>query len=179
MALTVETGIGVPNADSWATMAEANDRATKYGNSLWVDGEVDVKEPAMRRGADYLIAVYGTRFPGKKTNPPDEQNLPWPRANVVDDDGNDVPDDLIPANLKAAQIEAAFLDFNNPGALQPTSASRVQKSVSVGPISVTYEDSVGNSTGPGGQPLFSIIDGLMVPLLDANKTGKVQFLLRA
>lgn len=179
MALVVETGAGIPNADSWGSLPESNAYAGKVGNSAWVDGDDEAKEPAMRRGAQYLIAVYGRRFPGKRTNAPEDQSLPWPRSDVVDDDGYPVADDAIPANLKAAQFEAAFIDYNSPGALQPVSASRTQKSVSVGPISVTYEDSVGNSTGPGGQPLFSIVDGLMQPLLDVNKTGKVQFLLRA
>ncbi len=179
MPLIVETGVGVPDADSWVSMADSNAYATKVGNTAWVDGDAELKEPALRRAAQYIIAVYGNRFPGKRTQAPELQSLPWPRSNVADDDGYLIADDLVPTNLKWAQIEAAFLELARAGTLQPTATSRLQKSVTVGPLSVTYEDSVGNKYGPTGQPLFSIIDGLMQPLLDLNKTSSVAFLKRA
>lgn len=178
MALIVETGAGIPNADSWATMQFADQYAGRVGNALWVDGDAELKEPAMRRGATYLIGVYGQRFPGQRANPPADQSLPWPRKNVVDDDGYEVPVDLVPNNLMMAQVEAAFLEFARPGSTTPTAGARIQKSVTVGPLSVTYEDSKGQ-LGPGAQPVFSVIDGLMAPLLDRSKETGVAFLQRA
>lgn len=179
MTLIVETGAGIANADSWVTMQFADQYAGRVGNALWVDGDAELKEPALRRGVRYLDAVYSPRYAGQRANSPLEQSLTWPRKNVVDDDGYDVAVDLVPNNLMMAQVEAAFLEFAIPGSTQPTASARLQKSVTVGPLSVTYEDSQGNKFGPGGQPLFSVIDGLMAPLLDRAKTGGVAFLLRA
>lgn len=178
MALIVEDGTGIINADTWASMAEANSYATKVGNTAWVDGDNEFKEPAMRRGLRYLDAVYGSRYAGLRTYGPTEQALSWPRKAVVWDDGYLLPQNEIPVELKRAQIEAAFLEFAAPNSTMPSAATQSQSSVTVGPISVTYREGA-SRVSLIGTPLYSTIDGLMIPLLDQAKAGSVAFLKRA
>lgn len=180
MALVVETGAGVANADTWASLAYAKQYATRVGNTAFVDADTEFLEPALRKAVRYLDAVYGDRYAGVRTNPRSEQSLSWPRAGFVWDDGEELADNVIPQNLIDAQVEAAMLEWASPGALQPSAgAPRGKKAVQVGPISVTYDDAASSASSPGKAPLFSTIDGLMVPLLDVNKASNVQFLLRA
>jgi hypothetical protein len=125
MAIVVEDGTGVPTADSWVSIQQADTYATAMGNTAWVDGDQELKEQALRRGARFIIAVYALQFPGKRTYSID-QSLPWPRSGVVDLEGNDMASDFIPPELQKAQIEAAFREFDSPGSLIPVSG--VQRS---------------------------------------------------
>lgn len=178
MALVVEDGTGVLNADSWVTMAEAATYANRMGNTAFAEADAEVVEPALRRAVLYLDAVYGSRYAGLPTQDPTEQSLSWPRKGVVLDTGYAWPDDEIPVNLKRAQVEAAMLEWATPGSLMPTTTPLGKKSVQVGPIAVTYADPPKAGT-VGKPPVFSTIEGLMLPFLDANKSGDLAFLLRA
>lgn len=190
MTLLVETGAGVPGGDSWVTVAEAKTYAAQMGYTAFVDGDDEVIEPALRRGVAYLDAVYGNRYAGWPTfADPIEQTMSWPRDGVILNSGYELPADEIPSNLKRAQIEAAVVEWSNlsaggNGALQPSGgAGRGKKAVTIGPISVTYDD-VSSSSGSGagsynGMPIIPIVDGLMLPLLDDSLSGGVAFLLRA
>ena len=193
MPLTVEDGTGVPGADTWVTVTDAKTYAAQMGYTAFADGEDELVEPALRRAVAYLDAVYGTRYAGWPTSAdPAEQTMSWPRTGVIMDSGYELLPDVIPANLMRAQTEAAVVEFaglssGGGSTLQPSGgggAARGKKSVSVGPISVTYDDPPAGSSGSAGSyngmPIIPSVDGWMQPLLDDMKgnTG-VAFLLRA
>jgi hypothetical protein len=175
MALIIEDGTGVPNADSWATKLQADTYAANIGNLDWDPLDDDVKEQALRRGARYITVVYGPRFSGKKTYALD-QSLPWPRDGVVDLEGNVLPNDYIPVAVVQAQIEAALREGVQPGVLTPVTAPQIKTSVTIGPISVQYGE--GQPSGISGG-FVSLVDGLLLPLLDDNKVSGVSWLQRA
>lgn len=181
MPLVVEDGSGLANADSWASIAVSDAYANGVGNLTWIDGDQEFKEQALRRSANYIMAVYEKKMAGKRTQGID-QSLAYPRTGVVLNDGTVLEDDYIPRILINAQIEGAFREFTAPGSLIPdvTSAARVQKSVAVGPIRVEYQDlKQPSSAGGGTSGNFPLIDAMLAPLLDDQKTGNVAFLLRA
>jgi hypothetical protein len=175
MALIIEDGTGVPNADSWATKLQADTYAVSIGNLDWDPLDDDVKEQALRRGARYITVVYGPRFAGKKTYALD-QSLPYPREGIVDNEGNAWPNDYIPPALIQAQIEAALREGVQPGVLTPVTAPQIKTGVTIGPISVQYGEGKTSALGGG---FVSLVDGLLLPLLDDNKVSGVSWLQRA
>lgn len=80
MALIVEDGTGLSNAESFASVAFANTYHTNRGNALWT-GTDAVKEAALRKATDYIQAKYYPRWGGSRMT--DAQALDWPRDYVV------------------------------------------------------------------------------------------------
>lgn len=172
--LTIEDGTGVPTADSWATVKESDDYATAIGNLAWLDLDAgEVKEPALRRGSRFINNYYGPRFAGIPTYGL-EQSMSWPRMGFVSNEGIAFDSDYIPPQIKSAQIVAAFQEAVTPGSLTSgaSGGTRGKKAVTVGPISVTYDDlSSSSSTTPGGSGYSSLLDALLWPFLDSAKPG--------
>ena len=115
MALTVETGTGAANSESYASVADADTYHTLRGNTNWID-DVDMttaaKEAALRRATDYMNQAYRMRWNGNRINT--TQALDWPRANVPQRDfsltgfTSYYATDSIPVEVKNACMELAF-----------------------------------------------------------------------
>jgi hypothetical protein len=165
---------GAANADSYASLEEANAYFTARGNTTWT-GTDDAKEAALRRGTAYLDNVYRTRWKGYRTN--ETQALAWPRVGsggdsrfrfpgqtffiygIIDPDGFEIPTDAVPVQIKNAAIEAALIALSG-ATLEPTLERGGQiKSISkgVGPLnkSVTYMD------GAPAVDRYTAIEGLL------------------
>jgi hypothetical protein len=150
MALVVEDGTGLANAESYLSVADANTYFTKFVNAAWV-GEVPDLEGALRRATQYLDANY--RFKGCKLKytQTSQQALQWPRdAYTMTCLGITWP----PAKLQQACAELAVRSLASD--LYKDQDDRAIKSESVGPISTTYA----NPTN-GGQVRFVIVDDLL------------------
>ena len=130
MALIVEDGTGLPNAEAYISVADADSYFAKRGNSAWSALTVDAKEVALRLGADYMAAVYGPRWCGERLT--DTQALDWPR------DEQGVPEAVKRANAELAVRASA-------GVLLADQGAQV-KQETVGPISVTYADGARQET---------------------------------
>jgi hypothetical protein len=169
MAVIVEDGTGKPDANSYGSLADANTYLAGYGRGDWVDGDDELKEPALRRGTTYIDGHYGTMFPGTRTHGR-EQALAWPRKNAKDVELNPIAEDSIPIEIINATFEAAYREFVAPYSLSPDySSSRVQKRVSVGPISVEYETP--ESSGVGVVPVSTTIDDILSSLFTVTGSG--------
>ncbi|PBS11937.1 hypothetical protein CMZ82_12430 [Lysobacteraceae bacterium NML93-0792] len=94
--LTLETGAGAGNADSYATRAELQARASGYGGALPADG--DALDVLLRRAAAQMD---GLPWAGLRASP--WQALAWPREGVPG-----VAPDAIPHAIKAAQCALAI-----------------------------------------------------------------------
>jgi hypothetical protein len=109
MAITVENGSGLANAESYITVAEANSYHSLRGNTTWATITTEQAEQSLRRATDYLQQVYGGLWYGYKTT--DTQALDWPRENVPKYDtssGNYYTNNVIPQELKNACAEMAW-----------------------------------------------------------------------
>lgn len=131
MALIIETGAGIPGADSYADEVYAAAFLAAHGYRPFVNAE-----QSLRRGTRYIELVFGRKWPGQRTKGR-EQGLSWPRKNVLDGDGNLIPEDEVPNEVMAATVEAGRLV--GPDGVLPATA-RLQKSITVGPISIEYAD---------------------------------------
>lgn len=128
MALTIEDGSRVTNADSYVTEAELSSYATARG--ITISGDT---EELLIKAMDFLE---GLNFKGIQVR--HDQALQWPRTGVYVDSYL-VDTDEIPNELKIAQKEIALAIDRNLDPLEDF--DRVYKSATVGAVSVEYSDS--------------------------------------
>ena len=165
MALVVETGTGIANADSYLSVTDADTYNTNHSASAaWISAAEAVKEKALRLATQYLDVRYGGRWKSFRTN--ETQALAWPRAYAVDQDGYYWDSNQMPQRLKDAAAELAlrvvggdtlFADITKPGTIK-------SQSVTVGPIQKSIEY-MGGYTQVKGYPL---IDGLVKSLINSG-----------
>jgi len=99
MTLIIESGEGLPNAESYATAAELVSYAANYG--VAVPGTEQAQEALLRRAA-MQMQVMGWK--GRKASA--AQALAWPRADV-ELDGEVLPSTYIPARIQYGQMALA------------------------------------------------------------------------
>ena len=102
MALIVEDGTGKSNANSYVSVDDARAWASDRGLVLPTD---DAGLSSYLIQATDFIGSYENQFKGSRTTPA-TQALSWPRE-CVDLFGADLPNNVIPQQLIAAQIQAA------------------------------------------------------------------------
>jgi hypothetical protein len=159
MALIIEDGSLVANANSYVTVEEARTYAAARGVTLSaVDAEVEqLLIPAM----DYLEAQRD-RYQGTKVSA--TQSLQWPRYPVYID-GFLFASDEIPNDLKNAECQLA-IEKQNGVDLLPTSEGRAIIKEVVGPLETEYSESVGSDS-----PTMRAVDNLLQPLYNSGGGG--------
>lgn len=162
MALVVEDGTGLANAESYISVADADTYFSDRGNATWAALTTLAKEQALRKATDYLVATYELRWMGARTT--STQALDWPRMNVPRPDiqggYRSFPlywdYNVVPTAITRACAELA---------LRASSADLVAdvgaqvKQETVGPISVTYTD------GARQQTHYEQIERMLAPYL--------------
>ena len=121
MAVTIvkEDGTGLANANSYATLAEAEiylENTGRKDTGAWVTASADQKNAALIQGTDYLDQIYRRRYRGEIFST--TQRLEWPRNNLVDALGAAILPADIPEAIGNATIEYAVEAVS--GALAPT-----------------------------------------------------------
>lgn len=121
---------------------------------------------ARQRGSLFVDGTYGPRFSGTPTGGA-EQEREWPRTGAVDRYGNAIDPATVPTRVVNASYEAALRELQSPGSLAPdVTPGKVKKRVKVeGAVEVEY--AVGKGTAAEQQPVITVIDGLLAPLLVA------------
>lgn len=152
MALTVEDGTGLPDAEAYISVTDADAYFTARGNTAWAALTAEAKEQALRRACDYMGAVYGLRWKSERTTT--AQALDWPRV-----DYNGVPAAVARANAELAVRASA-------GDLLADQGAQV-KSEQVGPIAVTYAD------GARQGKRYALVDGMLAAYLRDAGAGLV------
>lgn len=105
MALVVEDGTGLPNADSYQALVDARASALNLGLALPADDTE--AEVALRNGARYADR-WEPQFSGSRLK--DDQALAYPRSNAYRCYGRntiDISNDAIPQEIIDAQLFAA------------------------------------------------------------------------
>jgi hypothetical protein len=72
--IIVETGTGIVGANSYASVADADDFHTLRQNAAWIGATDDQKIAALVRATDYIEARFGARA----NRLSDDQGLQWP-----------------------------------------------------------------------------------------------------
>lgn len=165
MALTVENGTNVANADAYISEADCDAYHTAKGNSDWVGVSTD-KETAIRRATDVLD---GYSWQGYRTHARD-QVLQWPRTSVVDREGYSIDSDEIPQELIDACAELALRELVTPGSLTPdVTIADAAKREKVGEIEVEYANS--KADAQSSVPVVTVIGPLINQFLANNSGG--------
>lgn len=148
MSLTVETGMGVAGAESYASVATIDAYWTARSHhalsATWTGASAANKEGAAREATAYLDAVFGPYYRGVKRG--DVQGLLWPRSETYDAAGYPLPD--LPVEIVRATAEMAVRALS--GTLTPDLArGGAVKREKVGPIEVEYADGAPTRTQYG------------------------------
>jgi len=174
MALIVETGAGLADAESYISVAAATAHHAARGNAAWAALASDtIREQLLRKATDYMVATYRLRWSGRRALT--TQALDWPRYNVPMTDGPSLdtatsyyPYDVVPAAVARACADLA-LKAATVSDLTPD-LSQAVKSKQVGPVKIEYQDySQATKT-------YRAIDNVLSPFMSGQGTIR---LLRA
>jgi hypothetical protein len=105
MAFVVETGAGLSNANSYASVSAADSYVADRGITGWASLSQTIKEQSLVKATDYLEATYRAAWKGNRVS--ETQALSWPRYNVVVDDFN-FASNVVPLQVVNACIEMAI-----------------------------------------------------------------------
>lgn len=135
MAFVVETGAGLSNSNSYASVAAADDYVADRGLTGWSTLTTTLKQQALIKATDYLEATYREAWKGDRVT--ETQSLSWPRMNVYVDqfllDSNIVPKPVINACVEMAIKSAS-------GATLIADQGQRVKREKVDVIEVEYQD---------------------------------------
>lgn len=163
MTLIVETGAGLPAAESYASIAAADSRCASLGKTAWATLAEADKEIALRK-AMIFMATYRTRWAGRRVY--QQQALDWPRYGVVVD-GFTVPSTIVPADVVNACIDLAVRAGQGEDLLPDLdTGSNVVKKTKVGPLEDEYFQ---NTTD--ARERFVAVDALLAPYFGSAGGG--------
>jgi hypothetical protein len=150
------------------TIADWKTYAAARGQSAVAAATDPDLEAALTRGTASTNGRYGDQFPGAKTGGR-AQVEPWPRTGARDRDGTMMADDEIPVEYVYACYEMALRELSAAGSTSPdyTANNQIKKTKeSIGPLSEETEYKDGGSDG--AQPVYTLIDGIISPILRAR-----------
>lgn len=173
MAFVVEDGTIVANANSYAAVAEADSywNTDRNDTTTWIATSTADKQKALIQATQYLDATY--RWTGVIVL--STQTLGWPRNLAVDTEGRSIDSTAIPAKLKEACFELAFLALSAdllPSLERGGQISR--KSVTVGPIEEETEFLSGAPAGRGYPLVDRILHGLFTAKIGGGSAKAVR-----
>ena len=161
MALIVEDGTGLPDANAFITQ--------EWCRGYWTDrekafrGSTDEQiQAAIIRATQFISEGYAWKGYRTKRRPPEstKQALTWPRFDASDEEGNTVEFDAIPLEIRQATAEAAHYELDNPGGLQPhfVAHQKVSK-LRAGSVEVDYDARSGRAAG--ARPVLLLVEDLV------------------
>lgn len=158
MALVVEDGTGLPNAESYCSVADASTYHAARNNTAWGLLDVPTQEAMLRLATDFMRQRYRLRWVGVKVTA--TQGLEWPRAWVALPDSPSgyrsvpayVPMNVVPSEVRNACAELALRASTAP--LSPDLGPQVVRE-KVGPLEVDYHPGARQAT------LFVAVDAML------------------
>lgn len=153
MALVVEDGTGLANADSYVSAADATAYHELFSNAAWASAASDAKDVALRKATQYLDSHY--KFKGVPRTV--SQALSWPRVNYGTEEVQEYGQWPI-TRLHRACCELALIALAED--LFVNQDAQSVKSVTIGPITRVMSDPVN-----GGQKRYAKIDAIIGPVV--------------
>lgn len=162
--LIVEDGSGLPNAESYCSVAFADAYFAARNVSSW-DGSTEHREGLLRIATEYMLGQY--QFVGERVKR--EQALDWPRVDAwaygFPIDSNTVPEAIMRACAELAHRA-------NHSTLQPDIGKRtIREKVDV--IEVEYSEGSREST------YFAQVDRILMPFLESTSSGINRSVIRS
>lgn len=165
MALIVEDGTGLADAESHASVADIEAYLEARGITAFsAIATEEEKEQHARKATDYLEQMYGSSFKGSRAV--EGQALSFPRTDVYLH-GSLLGSDVVPTIIVAATAELA--ERSRAGVLLPDvtadSGTVVETSSKVGPIEETIKYAEATSLK---RPHFPAVQLMLRPLLKSG-----------
>lgn len=165
MALIVEDGSGLPNAESYISVTDADTYFANRGNAAWAALDTTTKEQSLRAATDYMSQTFRLRWVGMRVTI--TQGLDWPRAwvPIVDSPSGYrafpayLALDVVPAEVSRACAELAVR--SSASELSPDLTTQVTRET-VGPITVEY------AQGARQTPFYKSVEAWLAPYLKAR-----------
>jgi len=168
MALTVETGAIIADAESYVSVTDANAYHTARNNAGWT-GADSLKEAALRRATSYIDWKYSRKWKGLRVAP--AQPLMWPRNFVLqfEEEGflgyaNSpvyINSNVIPQCLKDAVCEAALRALTEN--MEDDTVTGIKSKTIGGVIETVFTGSSEDS-----RKSYPIVERLLSSLLKSN-----------
>lgn len=149
MALIVEDGTGVKNANSYVTSSEADDYFSLRNNATWKALTTQQKEAALISASSYADMRWGDKLRSRPLT--SDQALEMPRRSLHDRYGNEIVG--VPRDWKRGVMEYAVQASQNALTNEPVrrEAKEVrQKRVTVGPITTSSTFVTSKDSKPAG-----------------------------
>ena len=161
--IITETGAGLPDAESYASVAAADARCASLGSTAWAGLADADKEIALRKAMNFM-ATYRIRWAGRRVY--QHQALDWPRYNVAVD-GFIVPSTIVPADVVNACIDLAMRAGSGEDLLPDLdTGSNAIKKDKTGPLETEYFQ---NTTD--ARERFVAVDALLAPYFGSAGGG--------
>lgn len=142
MPLIVENGSGLPDAESYVSVADATAYHAGLGNAAWAPLDEATREQLLRRATKYMEGAYRAQWAGCRVFA--TQALSWPRYDVPVPDvialGNlqqTVPSNVVPREVREACAELALRAITQD--LAPD-VGQAKSRTKLGPIEVEYAE---------------------------------------
>lgn len=166
MSLIVEDGTGLPNAESYISVADANAYHAAIGNTAWAALASDaLREQALRRATQYMVGRYRMLWTGTRMSM--TQALDWPRSLVPLRDlpfASYYPNTQVAPEVKNACASLALR--TSTGAALVSDESQRKTKVKIGPIETEYAD------GSSVQKKYPEVDAMLKAYLKGG-SGQV------
>jgi hypothetical protein len=150
-----ETGAGLSNADTFASLTDATTYFTNRPESsaVWSAATDPQREGVLR----YATTILNNRYNWPGSIKVETQALAWPRDGARDKEGRDL-EDSVPSLIVQATIELARFLLSNPANASTSSADAVS-SVTLGSLAVSFRDSA------PFKAYLSYLNDLLAPLV--------------
>lgn len=169
MSLVLEEGEGLPDAESFVSVADADTFWADRGIIAWTGLTEPAKEAALRQGFDYLGLAF--RWPGQPKMV--DQRGPFPRGMAFDRSGVAIPENSVPIAVVTANILLAFeatrVNLLQAATVEPALNS---KQVKIGPITIQRDYDTGRQ--PRGLPRFPQVDAVISVIAGAKAVGGIR-----
>lgn len=165
MAFVVETGVGLPDANSYCTVEFADSF-----NKMQIDGQnwedLDLPDKQIRLSTASRLIDGSFDFHGRRVAR--FQSLEFPRWGVKDRDGFMIPAAPLPNFLKCATAELARIlgeradaGGSATGTTTASSSGGAVEKIQVGPIALTLSSQSSTSSGGGADTASTAAQRLM------------------
>lgn len=172
MTLVVETGAGLADAESYASVVAADAQCEKLGVTGWAALSEGEKEIALRNATRFMLATYRTRWDGRRVY--QVQALDWPRYDVCAD-GWPVLSTVVPADVVSACIELAVRAGSGEVLLPDLETGNNQiKRDKTGPLETEYFEA---SVDAGAR--FLAVDRMLAPYFGSGGGSGMMKVVRA
>lgn len=160
MAIIVEDGTGLPNAEAYISTTDADTYHSNRGNAAWAALGAPAKEAALRQATDFMGAAL--RWSGVRATA--IQALDWPRTGT-ELNGFPVAANVVPEPVRRACAELALRA--SAGSLLPD-AEPVVLEETVGPLTTKYA-----APSASGAGMFPAVVAMLSGLLASGSRNQV------